>query len=386
MNQSAMTTMKVKQINKNKVYNFIYGAKTTCKLQITQNLQMGLSTVTQNLKLLEEEGLVQKNGYFESTGGRKADAVEIVTTARISIGVAILQKTLHIVATDLYGNCLHSQILPMEFAISPDYCQRLGTSIGNFIAYHQLEEGRILGVSIATQGIVSQDGTTVTYGQLLGNTAMDLANFAAYIPYPCRLEHDSKAAATLELWTHPQVKDGIIFLLNDNLGGAVVVDGAVHKGLHMRSGTIEHLSIHREGALCYCGKRGCLETYCSAGSLAKAANLDIIPFFESLHKGNSHCVAVWQDYLSHLALAMGNLSAIIDGTFILSGQLAPYFRPEDLAVLRHKINETVTFPLAPEDLMLGSGGQFTQAMGASLYYIGQFLSDHTAMEDGATKI
>lgn len=374
MDNTSMTTMKVKQINKDKVYDFIYKAKSTCKLHITQQLQMGLSTVTQNLKLLEEAGLIRKNGYFDSTGGRKADALEIVADAKIAIGVAILQKSLHIVAVDLYGASLHSQVLELEFLVSPTYCENLGKAVGNFIAYHQLDAGRILGVSIATQGIVSQDGTTVTYGQLLGNTNMELADFAQHIPYPCRLEHDSKAAATLELWMHPQIQDGIVFLLNHNLGGAVVMDGAVHQGSHMRSGTIEHLTINSSGEMCYCGKRGCLETYCSINSLTKAANCDMIPFFEKLHKGDETFLRIWQDYLHHLAMAIGNLSVVVDGTFIISGQLAPYFRPADLQMLLAEINHHVTFPLDADDLILGKSGQFTQAMGAALYYINQFLS------------
>ena len=47
---------------------------------------MGLSTVSQNLNLLENEGLIEKNGYFDSTGGRKANAIQIVSDFRISIG------------------------------------------------------------------------------------------------------------------------------------------------------------------------------------------------------------------------------------------------------------------------------------------------------------
>lgn len=373
--------MKVKEINKKRVYQNIYQSKTTCKLHITQQLQMGLSTVNQNLKLLEEEGLIQKNGYFDSTGGRKADALEIVATARIAIGVALLQKTVHIVATDLYGQLLHNHELNMEFGVSPFYFENLGRAIGNFIAYHQLDSHYILGVSIATQGIVSRDGTTVTYGKILGNTAMELSDIAAHIPYPCRLEHDSKAAATLELWHHPQVQDGVVLLLNHNMGGAVVVDGAVHQGSHMHSGTVEHLTVKLDGEPCYCGKRGCLEMYCSADSLSKTTGMNIIPFFQALHKGEEKCSSIWGDYLHYLALAIANLSVIIDGTFIISGQLAPYFRQEDMDNLLEIINRHATFPMMPEDVVLGTSGQFTQAMGASLYYINQFLSPDDAVEE-----
>lgn len=59
------------KINKSKVYQYIYKSKVTSKLQIVSDLQMGLSTVSQNLNLLEQEGLIERNGYFDSTGGRK---------------------------------------------------------------------------------------------------------------------------------------------------------------------------------------------------------------------------------------------------------------------------------------------------------------------------
>ena len=52
-----MTNISLKKkINKSKVYQYIYRKKKTSKQQIVQELQMGLSTVSQNLNLLEQEG------------------------------------------------------------------------------------------------------------------------------------------------------------------------------------------------------------------------------------------------------------------------------------------------------------------------------------------
>ena len=49
MSEKGLTNISLKKINKSKVYQYIYRKKTTSKLQIVQELQMGLSTVSQNL-------------------------------------------------------------------------------------------------------------------------------------------------------------------------------------------------------------------------------------------------------------------------------------------------------------------------------------------------
>ena len=77
------------------------------------------------------------------------------------------------------------------------------------------------------------------------------------------LEHDSKSAAFLELWNHPELDSAVIILLNRNLGGGIITNHQIHQGISMHSGTLEHMCINPDGPLCYCGSRGCLETYCS---------------------------------------------------------------------------------------------------------------------------
>ena len=64
MSEKGLTNISLKKINKSKVYQYIYRKKKTSKQQIVQELQMGLSTVSQNLNLLEPEGLIEKNGFF----------------------------------------------------------------------------------------------------------------------------------------------------------------------------------------------------------------------------------------------------------------------------------------------------------------------------------
>ena len=374
MSEKGLTNISVKKINRSKVYQYIYRKKITSKLQIVQDLQMGLSTVSQNLNLLEQDGLIEKNGYFESTGGRKANAIQIVSDFRISIGIGILKNMFHITAVDLYGNTLYTNTIPFPYSNTPDYYKQVTDKIKEFIATNQYDEEKILGVSIATQGITSPDHSTVLYGNIMNNTGMILEDFSRYLPYPCYLEHDSKSAAFLELWKHPELDSAVVFLLNRNLGGAIITNHQIHQGSSMHSGTVEHICINPDGPLCYCGNRGCLETYCSANALEQAAGMNIKDFFSLLREKKSpQLTQIWKDYLHHLAFAMKNINLIIDAPIIISGYLAPYFLEDDIAYLTKHINVSSPFALNKEHIFVGTNGQYTPAIGAALFYVNQFI-------------
>lgn len=142
----------------------------------------------------------------------------------------------------------------------------------------------------------------------------------------------------------------------------------------MHSGVIEHMCINPDGPMCYCGNRGCLETYCSASALEQAAQLPAQTFFPLLRQGgNSQLVQLWQDYLNHLAFAMRNVNMVMDVPIILSGYLAPCFRQEDVDFLLQKIGSSSPFALEREQILIGTHGAYAPAMGAALYFVEQFL-------------
>ena len=374
MSEKGLTTIALKKINRSKIYQYIYRSKLTSKLQIVQDLQMGLSTVSQNLNLLENEGLIEKNGYFDSTGGRKANAIQIVSDFRISIGVGILKNMFHITAIDLYGNTVYTDTIPLTYSNTAAYYQQITDKVKDFIEKNQYPEDKILGVSIATQGITSPDNTTVIYGNIMNNTGMRLKDFSRHLPYPCHLEHDSKSAAFLELWNHPELDSAVVFLLNRNLGGAIITNHQIHQGRSMHSGTIEHICVNPDGPLCYCGNRGCLETYCSANSLEQASGMTIKELFPLLREKKSpQLIQIWEDYLKHLAFAMKNLNLVIDAPIIISGYLAPYFTEDDTDYLLRQINSMTPFELKEEQILVGTHGQYTPAIGAALFYVKEFI-------------
>lgn len=376
MSNSGMTTIEVKRINRSKVYQMIYEKRSISKQELAQELHMGLTTVTQNLKALEEDGWIHRTGYYESTGGRKAQAIEIVPNARTAIGAFILKRSILLVAVDLYGNIMEQKTVAEPFSATETYFQFLGKEIMRFANHVESNPDKISGVGIAIQGILSPDRSKIQYGKLLQHTGLNIADLTRYIPYPCVTEHDSKAAAFAEIWNQPQFSDAVVFLLNKNLGSALVIHGEVHQGKSMHSGTIEHMCIVPDGKPCYCGGKGCLETYCSAESLQnQIQGNSFAAFFQSVRTCESSSNAIWNAYLSHLAAAIRNVNTVIDSDVILSGFLVPYFTEADLKFLKQKITALPFFAERDIKIQLGKHDEFAPAIGAALPFVKRTIEE-----------
>lgn len=374
MTKSGMTTIEVKKINKSRVYGAIYSEHSVTKQDISLQLNMGMNTVTQNIKDLENDGLICRTGYCESTGGRKAQAIEIVRNAKIAIGIFILKRKVIITAVNLLGEIIEKKILEIEFKANDLYYKNLGNEIVRFIQAIESTTEKILGVGIAVQGIILPDGNGIKYGKLIENGELKKEDLMRYIPYECTLIHDSKAAAYVEIWNKHDKSDMMVLLVNKNLGSALIIGGEVHQGKSMYSGTIEHMNIERNGRQCYCGGHGCLEAYCSAESLQK--NADGISFddlFKKIRSGEQKYVDIWTEYLSYLAAAIRNINTVIDCDIVISGFLTPYFTEGDILYLK---NELVSEPFFSDriiDISLGSHGESSPAVGAALPMIREFI-------------
>ena len=85
---------------------------------------MSRPTIIQCIKGLEELGLVEKNGFFESTGGRKAEAITFIASAKIAIGVELVKDSYELVAINLYVKILKPRRIVLTFHNNNTYYQK----------------------------------------------------------------------------------------------------------------------------------------------------------------------------------------------------------------------------------------------------------------------
>ena len=255
---SVLTLIEVKKINQKRVYEFLYRQKTASKLEIANAINVSLPTVASSLNTLIAQGLVSNCGVYDSTGGRKAQIFCCNALARIAVGVELLKERVEIVAVDLYGNTLAEDFLELEFENEASYYSKLGEWINQFVKALPYTGEQNLGVCISLQGLISDDGETITYSEILKCTGVTRSTYQEYIDYPVTLVHDTEAAAQAEVWYRDDITDDAVYIaLNRNLGGTLILGN--RNDTFKRNGLIEHITLDPDGPLCYCGKQGCLD-------------------------------------------------------------------------------------------------------------------------------
>jgi glucokinase len=90
---------------------------------------------------------------------------------------------------------------------------------------------------------------------------------------PIAVTNDANAAAIGEMTygAARAMRDFIMITLGTGVGSGIVVGGQLVYGHDGCAGELGHVIVERHGRLCGCGRRGCLETYCSATGVARTA-------------------------------------------------------------------------------------------------------------------
>ena len=324
---------------------------------------------------MEADGLIVKSGSINTEYvGRKAAAYSIAPDYRISIGVEILKKEAKMIAINLYGEKIGYMTYELAFERNETYYKAICNKILEFKDSLNISGEQILGIGFAMQGLVSPDNQTVLYGEILSCTGLSIIEFSRHLPYPCSFIHDADSAAISEMWVSPELTDAFYLSLSKHLGAAIISKGTILTGKHGHNSTIEHIQMKPDGAPCYCGKVGCMETLLSLTALLNETET-AETFFSKVRQNDPFCRNRWNDFLSDLAKAINLLHLIHDTDFILGGYIAQYLCEEDLDFLHRQIQQMTPFTEAQDFLRISKMPRHNISIGAALPYIQAFLND-----------
>ncbi len=365
----------MKDENLGKVYQYIYRNRASSRQAISADLGFSLPTVAQYLNRLREDGLIYNSGEFESTGGRKANMLSIVPDARYSMGIDITHSYVSFVLVDLELTILYRIKVLTPYQDSDDFYGFLHNKIEEILDLNQIDRSRFLGVGISLPAIIGEEQKSVIFAQILDLPDDLYERLARWIPYPMLMFNDANSAGWAEIWMRNDSKSLVYLSLSDSVGGAIVMNRRVYTGNHWRGGEFGHMTVVPHGRKCYCGKRGCLDAYCSATVLSDFTEGDLDLFFHKLkYTDNPGYRRIFDEFRENLAVAVNNLRMCFDCEVVLGGNVGA-FMEEKLDDFRAEVSELTPFEDNADYIQTGLCRTEPSAVGAALYFVDQFVRE-----------
>ena len=259
---------------------------------------------------------------------------------RYGFGVDLGGTTVKIAYFDEQGTMISKWEIPTVTAdggkqILPD----IAASIRQFIEQKTIDPATIIGVGIGVPGPVSSKGVVnkcINLGWGVFNIAEDLSNL---VGFPVKAGNDANVAALGEFWKGGgRGCDNMVFVtLGTGVGGGIVVEGRLLHGAHGSGAEIGHLVLNRDEAIpCNCGKRGCVEQYCSATGIVRLAKeaMEGVSELSRLHRanpltckdifdagkaGDALALQVLNQYYAYLGEFLANICCVVDPDAVVLG-------------------------------------------------------------------
>ena len=186
-------------------------------------------------------------------------------------------------------------------------------------------------------------------------------------------------------------KSVVGYFVGTGLGGGIVIDGKLHLGVRGSAGELGHEIIRYNGRECGCGKRGCIEAYCSKTAFCrqfyKAIVEDnrksVLSEFADTEFKNIRSSVLAKAYRTRdritrrivdkgfymLGLAAANQASIIaPECIVFGGGVVSALKEQVMPMIRKGFNENL-FALSPRDVALKISrlGDNAVPLGAAIY-------------------
>ena len=256
------------------------------------------------------------------------------------IGVDIGGMSVKVGVVDQNGNILKKDRVVTDVAGGP---HKIISDIGHLIrSLIDINDREFLGIGIGCPGAInSARGTVDCAYNLNWHDVWIVDELARMVNTRIKVSNDANVAALGEnMFGAGRAYSDIIFLtLGTGVGGGIVLNGKLYEGNESKGAELGHMVLVVDGEQCTCGRRGCMEAYCSATALIRetkkamladkqsamwklAPTLDDVDgktAFECSKQGDKAACAVVDYFIKYLGEGMLNYANIFRPQAIILG-------------------------------------------------------------------
>ena len=253
---------------------------------------------------------------------------------KYALGIDIGGTNTVVGLVDKEGNVLGTDsVKTQSFPVLEEYVKTVSKLAKDLIAKNNVSINEIVGLGIGAPNANYYTGNIEMAPNLpWKQDKVPLAKmFREELNIPVTITNDANAAALGEkMYGVAKDMDNFIMItLGTGVGSGIVINGQLVYGHDGFAGELGHVIIERNGRLCGCGRRGCLETYCSATGIVRTAKERNTPFltskdiYDAAVKGDETAIDIFKETGTRLGRALADMVVFSSPeAFVLFGGLA----------------------------------------------------------------
>jgi glucokinase-like ROK family protein len=257
---------------KSMIVKRLYFDKALSCAELSELFDKSIPSIAKAINELIDEGFVVEQGYAPSSGGRRPLLYSIKPDAMYILAVAMDQLTTRIQLLDLFNHPVADALLfDLKLLNNPRALSTLVENINNYIADAPVQKEKIAGIGMGMPGFVNVvEGINYSYLDAGGSLTKYLT---IQTGLPVYVDNDSSLIALAEqkFGIAKNQKEVMVINLGWGIGLGMIVNGEIFRGHDGFAGELSHIPLSEDGALCVCGKRGCLEAEASMLVVAEKA-------------------------------------------------------------------------------------------------------------------
>ena len=267
------TQKSAKLHNRRLVLKTIYDQGPISRADVARITQLARTTISNVVAELIAEGWVEEVGQRVLERGKPATMLCVNKDARHIIGIDLAGREFVGTVNDLRGSILYRRQAPFDGLKGMDALQRVYDLIDDLVV---AASSPLLGIGVGVPGVVDVEQGVVRQSDRLDWRDFPLQSLLAdRYHFPIHIANDSHVAAFGEnsFGDEPGVSNLVVITAGLGVSAGIVLDGRLHFGDSFAAGEIGHITVVRgeDARLCFCGRRGCLETVVNENALIEQA-------------------------------------------------------------------------------------------------------------------
>jgi glucokinase-like ROK family protein len=253
----------------------IRGHGVVTKSDLVGNTPFSRSKINGCIEDLIKKEYIQESGSGEYTGGRRSRVFSINGGYGLVAGVDIGATSIDIGLTDFAGKILArcSQAASVREGPRP-ILSLVSEKIERLIAEHGLPASRLYGIGIGVPGPVdSGEGVVVSPPIMPGWDGFPIVHSIQERFPSARVVVDNDvnvmALGEMSAGIARGVKNLIFVKIGTGIGSGIVCKGQIYRGSNGCAGDIGHICVQKDGPICPCGNRGCLEALAAGPAIGE---------------------------------------------------------------------------------------------------------------------